>query len=312
MAQAKGALGYLAFVPEVTWNSTPGSPAMIQLKAGVYGESMGMEIDEHISNSINAIRAVETVRGGNKHFKGSVPIEFAALGLATVLKHALGPVSTSGAGPYVHTIKRGALAAGMTLEKGFTDIAQYFVFTGAKPEKLAGSVSPSGMFTGSLDFIAGGMTASGTPLDATLTTSVHTPFMEHEAVVTEGGGAVTVLAFDFEITNKLDEVLAVGQRGPAAVTEGMGECTGNVTMMFENLTAFNKFLNETASELKIIFTNGANILEFYFPEVRYIGDAVPKIATSQGVVVPLKFRAIYDTSELTDVKITFTNTETTI
>lgn len=312
MAQAKGALGYIAYVPEVTWGTTPGTPAMIQLKAATYGETLGMEIDEHISNSINSRRSVEIVRGGNKHIKGSVPIEFAALGLATVLKHALGPVVTTGAGPYTHTIKRGALAAGMTIEKGFTDIAQYFVFTGCKPEKLAGSVSPAGMFTGTLDFIGANMTASGTTLDASLTTSTHTPFMEWEAVATEGGSAATVLAFDFEITNKLDEVLAVGQRGPAAVTEGMGECTGNVTMMFENLTAFNKFLNETASELKIIFTNGANTLEFYFPEVRYIGDAVPKIANSQGVVVPLKFRAIYDTTELTDVKIVFVNTETTI
>ena len=312
MTQAVGALAYLAYVPEVTWNTTPGTPSLIQLKAGVYGESMGMEIDEHISNSINSKRAVETVRGGNKHFKGSIPIEFAALGLGTLLKHALGPVSTSGAGPYVHVIKRGALAAGMTIEKGFTDLAQYFMFTGCKPEKLSGSVSPSGIFTGSLDFVGGGMTTATSPLDASLTASTHTPFMEHEAVVTEGGSGVTVLGFDFEITNNIDEVLAVGSRVPVALTEGKGDCTGNLTLMFENMTAFNKFLNETATEAKIVFTNGANILEFYFPEIRYIGDAVPKIANAQGVVVPLKFRAIYDTSELTDVKITLTNTESTI
>ena len=312
MAQAIGSLGYLAYVPEVTWNTTPGTPSMVQLKAGVYGESLGMEIDEHLSNSINSSRAVEFVRGGNKHFRGSVPIEFAALGLGKLLKHALGPVSTSGSGPYTHVIKRGALAAGMTIEKGFTDIAQYFVFTGCKPEKLSGSVQPSGMFTGSMDIIGGGMSASGTALDASLTTSVHNPFMEHEAVVEEGGSAVTCLGFDFEITNNIDEVLAIGQRGPAALTEGKGSAMGNLTVMFENLTAFNKFLNETASDVKITFTNGANSLEFYFPEVRYIGDAVPKISSPQGVIVPLKFRAVYDTSVLSDVRITLINAEATI
>jgi len=312
MAQAIGSLGYLAYVPETTWNTTPGTPSLVQLKAGVYGESLGMEIDEHMSNSINASRAVEYVRGGNKHFRGSVPIEFAALGLGKLLKHALGPVVTSGAGPYTHVIKRGALAAGMTIEKGFTDIGAYFLFSGCKPEKLAGSVQPSGIFTGSMDIVAGGMTVATTSADSTLTTSVHNPFMEHEAVVQEGGGTVVCLAFDFEISNNIDEVLAIGSRGPAALTEGKGACMGNVTLMFENLTAFNKFLNETASDLKITFTNGANSLEFFFPEVRYIGDAVPKLSSPQGIVVPLKFRAIYDLSELTDVKVTLINTEATI
>ena len=87
---------------------------------------------------------------------------------------------------------------------------------------------------------------------------------------------------------------------------------GNVTLMFENLTAFNKFQDETASDLKVTFTNGANSLEFFYPNVRYIGDAVPKIANAQGVVVPLKFRAVYDESEATAVRITLINTEATI
>lgn len=312
MPQAQGSLGYIAYIPETTWNTTPASPQLIQIKAGTYGESLGMEIDEHISNSINANRSVETVRGGNRHFRGTIPIEFAALGLGPLLKAAIGPVVTTGAGPYTHNIKRGTLAAGMTIEKGFTDIAQYMVFTGCKPAKLAGSVSPSGIFTGSMDIMGGGMSASGTALDSVLTVPVHTPFMEHEAVVLENAIGVTVLGFDFEINNNLDEVLAVGQRGPAAITEGKGDCTGNVTVMFENLTLFNKFLNETASELRITFTNGANSLAFYFPEIRYIGDAVPKISSPQGIVVPLKFRAIYDTVALTDVQVTLINTEATI
>ena len=312
MTQAVGALAYLAFVQEVTWNTTPSTPSMRQLKAGVYGESMGMEIDEHISNSINSNRSVEIVRGGNKHFRGTVPIEFAALGLGTLLKNALGSVATSGAGPYTHVIKRGALPAGLTLEKGFTDLAKYFVFTGCKIAKLAGSLQPSGIFTGSMDYVGGGMTSGSSPLDAALTVPTHLPFMEHEAVVEEGGSGVTVLGHDFEINNNIEEVLAVGQRGPAALTEGKGDAMGNVTLMFENLTAFNKFQDETASDLKVTFTNGANSLEFFYPNVRYIGDAVPKIANAQGVVVPLKFRAVYDESEATDVRITLINTEATI
>lgn len=313
MPQAHGAQARFSFVPETTWGTTPGSPAMKMLKAAVYGESLGSDIAELISNSINSNRSVEAMRGGNISIKGSVPFELAPLGLGTILKHILGSNVDSGAGPYVHTMKRGTLPAGMTIEKGFVDLAQYLVFTGCKVNSASINIPSNGLVTGSLDVIGKSMSApSGTSL-GTPTATTHTPWAEFEAVTKEGGSAATVLNMSLNITNELDAVEAVGSRYISALMEGKGNTTGEVVMMFDGVATMNKWLNETASSLQVTLTTGANILDILLPNIKYIGDATPKIATSKGIVLPLKFRAIYDSvTELTDVKFTLTNTETTV
>lgn len=312
MTQAVGAFGRIAYVEESTWGTTPGTPAMKLLKAGVYGESLSASIEELQSNSINSNRAVEAVLQGNIDVKGAVPIEVPLLGIGTLLKHALGTVNTTGTGPYTHVFKRGALPAGLTLEKGFTDIGQYIVFTGCRIDKLSIAVNPQGLVTGSMDVIGKDFSASGTPLDASVDTVTHTPFAQHQATFQEGGGAVTLLNLNLNITNGLEPVRVIGSRNIGALTEGKGEVTGDVTVMFENLTLFNKWKNGTATSLKATFTSGAHSLEFYLPSVRYNGEAVPKIASDKGVVVPLPFRAIYDSGEATDIKVTLINTEATV
>lgn len=312
MTQAIGALGRIAYVEESVWGTTPGSPQLKLIKAGLYGESLSASIEELMSNAVNGSRAVENVIQGNIDVKGAVPIELPLLGIGTLLKHALGTVNTSGAGPYTHVIKRGALPAGLTLEKGFTDIGQYIVFTGCRIDKLSLSVSPQGLVTGSLDIIGKDFSASGTPLDASVDTVVHTPFVHHQATFEEGGSAATLLNLNLNLTNGLEPVRVIGSRTIGALPEGKGEITGDITVMFENLTLFNKWKNGTATSLKATFTSGAHSIEFYLPSVRYNGEAVPKIASDRGVVVPLSFRAIYDSGEATDLKVTLVNTEATI
>ena len=112
MPQARGALAQISYVAESTWGTTPGAPTMKLIKAATTGETLGADIERQMSNAINANRAVELFRGGKKSIKGSIPFEVAPLGFGTILKHALGPNVDSGAGPYVHTIKRGNLAVG--------------------------------------------------------------------------------------------------------------------------------------------------------------------------------------------------------
>lgn len=311
MPQAQGAQGRFTYVQESAWGVTPGSPAMKLLKAAVYGESLGGDIEELISNSINSNRAVEAVRGGKIDVKGAIPIEAAALGLGTIFKNILGSNTTTGAGPYVHTMKRGALPAGLTLEKGFTDLAQYFKFTGIKINAASLNINATGLVTGSLDVVGKDVAVSGTSLGSP-TSVAHTPFVSHEAVCQEGGGAATLLSMSINITNNIDAPNAVGSRYVVAATEGRGETTGEIVVMFDSLSLFNKWLNETSSSLQVTLTNGSNSLDILLPNIRYVGDAVPKIANAQGVVVPLRYRAIYDGTEATDIKLTLTNTEATV
>lgn len=311
--QATGALARLSFVPEVTWNTTPGTPSMKLLKAATPGEGLGADFAEVISKAINAKRAIEWVRLGNADIKGAVPFEVAPLGIGTILKHALGTVSTSGSGPYTHVIKRGSLPVGMSIEKAFLDLATpyYVVFTGCKPNSMSLSIPADGLITGSLDMIAGGFSGSTTSLGSP-TAVAHTPFMDSEAAFEVGGSGATVLNANIQIGNNLEAVKAAGSRYIAALNDGKGDCTGEFTLMFTDTTEYAKWAAETASSFKATFTSGANSIEWYFPSIVYTGDAVPKIANDQGIVVPFKFRAKYDSGTATDVRVTIVSTESTI
>lgn len=313
MVQAIGANAYLSYVEESTWGTTPGSPSMVLLKAATYGETLSANMEELRSNSINGNRAVEYVRGGNFDIGGGIPFEASLLGFGTILKHALGDNTTTGAGPYTHTIKRGTLPAGLSIEKGFSDISQYFVYTGVKVNSIDFNVQASGLVTGTLNVLGKSVSASGTSL-GTPSSSTHTPIVHHEATaVNEGGSSATILNLTCSITNNLkSDDYNVGSRYRAALQEGKGDTTGTVTFLFENLTLYNKWLNETNSSLDVTFTQGSSSLKLDFPSIYYTGQAGPVIETDQGLVVAQNFRAVYDSGEASDVVATLINTEATI
>lgn len=213
---------------------------------------------------------------------------------------------------YTHKIVRGALPVGLTIEKGFTDINQYFPYTGCKIESMSMSVNPTGLVTGSMDIKGKGSgTASGTPLDATPDDPGFAIIAHHEASsVLEGGAAATILGFELALANNLDaDKFQVGSQYRASLPEGLGELTGTITFLFEDLTYYNKWANATETSIRIRFTQGAGYVDIYLPRVRYTGDGAPKIETAGGIVLAMNFRAIYSSVEASDIVVTFTNGE---
>lgn len=313
MPQAIGANARLSFVQETTWGTTPASPSMKMLKALTPGLDISVEIEKLVSNAVNASRGRSKARGGNRTVGGKIPFELPLLGFGTLLKHAIGPVTTTGAGPYTHVIKRGALPAGLTLEVGYTDIARYHAFAGCRINQMDLQIGPQGFVTGSLDMIGkSAATPSGTSL-GTPTSVEHDPFVHHEAAFLEGGLAVTLLNYSLSSQNDLDPVRGIGSRDIVSLSEGRGDLTGSVTVLFENDTYTNKVLNETASSLKCTFTVAGGSLEILLPRIKYFGKASPGIQTDKGVVQVLEFQAERDdVTEMTDIKVTLVNTEATI
>lgn len=310
-AQAIGALARLAYVAESSWGVVPGSPSMRLLKAATYGESIGASIAELKSMAINSNRAVEYARGGNIDISGSIPFELPILGIGTLLKHALGTCVDSGGGPYTHIIKRGTLPAGLSIEKGFTDLGEYFTFCGCKIDQLDITVPLNGLVTGKLAIKGKAVSDNGSSLGSP-TAVAHTPYAQQDVVMLEGGGAINLLGLDLSITNALDVVQQIGSRSPAAITEGKGDCTGTVSIMFNSMTVYNKWKAETPTTLEATFTQGAASVDINMTNVRYFDAGPPMIAKDGGVVQSFKFRALYDSATSTDVTVTIINTEATL
>lgn len=92
--QARGSNARIAFGEEATWGETPTNPSTTLLKAATYGANLGGNMEEITSEAITDARALENARGGNIDVSGSIPIEMPIVGFGTLLKHAMGSVTT--------------------------------------------------------------------------------------------------------------------------------------------------------------------------------------------------------------------------
>lgn len=95
MDQATGANSYVAIWEESTYGVRPGSPALKKIAAALTGVSVKATVEKVVSNAISPVRNVAQARGGNITVSGQIPFELPLLGIGTLLKHAIGSVSTT-------------------------------------------------------------------------------------------------------------------------------------------------------------------------------------------------------------------------
>lgn len=310
--QAVGARSHLAFVEETEYGVTPAAPTLTKMANAIYGESLAATYEELMSNQITGNRARSAVRQGNQTVSGKVPLEASVANIATLLKHTLGAHTSTGAGPYSHVFKRGALPVGLTLEKWFADISKGYKFTGCRVNSMTLQVGSTGLVTGDIDFMGREMTTLTAPLGTLNEGAAHKPLAHHEATVKIDGLVADVMALNLTITNGLAATQLVGSRFAAGQVEGVGDVTGQITLMFSDLVAAQNVINETEHSLAVKFSNEDGSLEFSIPSCRFLGDPVAKIASDKGVTLVLNIRGIYNAAAASDLVVTVVSSEATV
>lgn len=319
MAQASGSRSQIIYDQETTFKSTPGSPdaKLLPFKS----ESLRLSRELVSSEAITSARNPKTPRKGKYEVGGAIELEINPY-LGVLFKHALGVVSTTGAGPYTHTIKVGALPIALCIEKGFTDIAQYFLYNGCRTNKLSMAFAAAGIVTGSIDILGAKETVGGASFDSTPADLGHNPFDNFEASIQEGGSAIAIVTeCDFALENNLDgDVFVIGGNGERnSLPEGMVKVSGTLKALFENLTLYNKAKNHTESSLKITLLRGDGLgsagnesLEIFVPELIFKPEA-PVIPGPKGILVELPYEAFYDnSSEASTIQMILKNTVATL
>jgi hypothetical protein len=260
---------------------------------------------------------------GNKDVSGSLKVELQAY-IALLFKAAMGSLTTTGTGPYVHTMKIGSSLPSLLIEKGFTDIGQYFKYNGCKVNKLSMGITSEGFQEVDFDFIGAKETVSGTSFDTTPTDLGKKSFTGFAiGSILEGGASIANVTEVSGLTleNNLDgSVYVIGGNGERnSLPEGKVKVSGTLKAMFENLTLYNKAVNNTESSLKVVYqlgtgdgSAGNEYLEILIPELIYSPNA-PVISGPQGIYVELPFTAFYaNSTEATTMQIILKNTQATI
>lgn len=321
MPQAKGVKGQVVVQEETTYKADPVAPDVNKVTFNTcnLAKSRAQEQSQAITGNRNPTKAIK----GNTDVGGSLVVELQAY-IALLFKAVMGDVTTTGVGPYTHTFTIGDELPSLLVEKGFTDINQYFKYLGVKMASMSFNVTSSGAQLVTFNMSGAEETPSGTPFDATPTDLGKHSFDGFEiATIEEGGVAIAnVTGIDsLTINNDLDtDQYSVGGQGVRDdLPAGLPAITGTLKARFENLTLYNKAINDTESSLRIIYSKGDGLgsagnesLEFLIPELTYQPQS-PPINGPKGVDVNLPFVAYLDDGAgASALQIILKNTQATV
>lgn len=301
MPFAQGSRTQLAYISEVTYGTTPASPAMVSLPFVTH--SVDLSKTRVQSAEITPDRMPRVDRHGQRTVTGDIAVEMRPTDYDFLLEGALfGAFSTN-------ILNTGTTVKSFTLEDGALDITQYRAFTGCMVNTMQMSIAPNQMTTATFGIIGKNMTQGSTPLDASITAASGTePFDSFSGTITEGGTAIAyVNSIDFTLNNNLNPTFALGAVATPQMEFGMSSLEGTMTVFYQDAALITKFLNETESSLSIVLDDRVAGLNYtlLMPRIKINGAAVPVGSpTSRLVTVP--FVALRDSSTGTQLRVTKT------
>ena len=302
MPFASGSSHGLRYIAEDTWGTTPSpNPAMVSLRHTSC--AVALTKDGFQSNELRSDRQITDFRHGVKRVQGDIGIELSYGEYDPFLEGALFGTWTD------NVLKAGKVRKSYTLERAFTDITQFGVFTGCMVNSFSLSIPANAMVTGSIGFIGKSASYSGAALKAEPAASqTNSPFDSFTGEIKEGGTEAgdkigTVTSIDISIENGLDPAFVVGSDVAAELPHGRSNITGSLSCYFENLTMLNKFIDETESEITLKLGGATLSYSIFLPRIKYTGGDNP--ASGEGpLMLSMPFQALYDDTATTALQIT--------
>jgi hypothetical protein len=317
MPTLEGRSSDLCMGEELSYNVVPATPTYYRINAALEGFNPGITYEELVLPYLSAALDHPELIIGNVDVVASVPFAMGILGLAKIFKWWIGPATTTGAGPYTHTIKRGNLPTGLFLEINYGG-GLYVVLSGGKIQTGSITIPNSGLITGSIDILFSKVASSGasrisggTIVDLTTTPVVHR-LLTTVNEGTSGGSPVIMEQFNLtEISTEVQGLRKLGSQWIDDTSRGRGNILGNVIFRFADGTYITKLVNQTATGFVLTLTSGTNTCTFTIPNARYIGNAYPAIESQGPILQTMNFRGLHDATD-SGIKLVFVTSEATV
>lgn len=265
----------------------------------------------------NRVLRTDRYAPGQKRIEGKVSLDVATKGAGLLLKHALGtstistPSGATLARKHSHTLGD-PYGLGLTVQVGRPDSAgtvQPFSYTGCKVNSMTLKNSVDEILSMELDLVGQDEVTSQSLAAASYPITSGAASYEYlywtGGAITVGGSSVGVVTdFELEINNglKSDRYFLGGATMSEPIIAEMTEITGTLTVEFDGLTNYNRFVNNTQAALTARWTGTTAIesttysyLDINIPKVRFDGDT-PNVKGPDVITHDLKFKALYDGS----------------
>lgn len=300
---ATGSQHQVYFVAESTYGTTPSTPTWTPCPHTSY--SVGATKDSIVSSKLRADRQIEDLRHGNKQIGGDVGIELEYGAFDTLLEALMqGTWSTD-------VLKAGTTQRSFTFERKFPsiDTPEWHRAEGSVVNSLSLEIAPNAMVTGSFGIVAEDLLlATSEVASSTYSADAgNLPFDSFTGSITEGGSSIaTVTNLSLNIDNGVEARFAVGSDITLEPTSGRSNVTGSLTAYFTSKALYEKFLNETESEIVCTLTDlDGNDLQIDIPRIKYTAGN-PDVSDEGSVTVALDFQALYSSGDASNIVFTRT------
>lgn len=297
MTIAGGSLARLAYIAEVTYGTTPATPAFQVINPTSH--SLGLEKETFQSETIRSDRQLNDFRHGVRQVSGDIGIEFRDASWDDLLQAVMmGTWSTD-------VLKAGTTRRSFTIERFFSDITRYRRAVGCEFNSFSLECPASGIVTGTFGVIGMDDTGAGTAIaSSSYTADPNENVMDSlSGSITVGGSAVTcITSIKLTLENGIENLPVVGEVTRIRGAAGRSIVTGELTAFYQDDTLLDAFDNE--SEVAIVFTltDGTATYTFTLPKVKFTGGK-PEVGGEREVSITMPFQAIYSSGDATQLKI---------
>lgn len=301
---ATGAQHSLHMVAESTYGTTPTTPTWTPIPHTSC--TLGVTKDSIVSSKLRGDRQIEDLRHGNKSVGGDIGFDLEYGGAFDDILEAvlMGTWSTN-------VLKTGTTRRSFTIERKFGDLdtPEYHRTEGAEFNTLSLEIAPNAMVTGSVGVVGEDLSiATSEVASSTYSADAgNKPFDSFTGSITEGGSSIGICtSLTLNIDNGIEPRFVVGSNISLQGTDKRSNVTGSATYYFTSKTLYEKFLNETESEIVVTLTDlDGNDIQIDLPRIKYTAGN-PDVSDEGGVTVSLDFQALYSTADASNIVITRT------
>lgn len=236
-----------------------------------------------------------------------IVIDTAAVGGITLVNDAAGEAVTITA----LMVRNGTTKKSLVWERQYNDITQFVYFHGLRVDKGTFEVNSKQIITGSWSVSGKKGLASGASVVGGGSITAPNSLEQMTATgnvgsLTEGGALLTTAAKNIKlnISNNLGMRDQIGSKYAANIRYGTFEVTGSLTLYFEDLVAYNKFVNHISSSLWWKMTDDdGNVIVISVPKLFYTKASKPAPGENQDIMLPMEFRGVMHPTSLCTLQI---------
>jgi hypothetical protein len=306
MGIGSGISGQFGLKEETTW----GTAVTVDRFYELLSESIGYEIDRMESEAIRSDQRVirsDDWGAGTKRVSGPFKIELSTKNIALLMKHALGTVNTTGAGPYTHTCTPGSLTGkGLTIQAGRPSsdgTVNPFTWNGCKIVSWELSFELGKHVTLTINVVGKDQTTGTALATASYTASNNLLSFTHGAI-TVAGSAIKVKSGTIKGENALntDRVFLGDTTISEPIENGRREYSFELNCEFESLTALGRVVSGTEAALSLAFTRSTDSVTVA-GNVRF-DDGMPALEGMDMLEQPLSGKFVATAADSTAISVT--------